>query len=99
METLSLFLPEQIEVSDDAPPPVRGTVPGILSSAEMIALWEKMGVFDVWEDRKAEIGIGKRFADNLEYARDLRERASYGCTNDFIYSARSGHRHLYRSGT
>lgn len=75
METHNLLLPEPIVFTEDGPPFVKGIAPGTLSGAEMIALWEKMGVFDVWEERKAEIGPGKRFADNLEYARDLRERA------------------------
>ena len=75
MDSLNLVIPEQIEFSDGASPSEKGIVPEVLSSAEMIALWEKMGVFEVWEDRKAVIGVGKRFADNLEYARDLRERA------------------------
>ena len=75
METQEVTLPEQIEFTDDGPPFVKGIVPGSLSGAEMIALWERTGVFDAWEDRKDEIGPGKRFADNLEYARDLRERA------------------------
>ena len=68
-------IPEVIEYTEDGPPFIKGIIPGTLSGAEMIALWEENGVFDVWEERKAQIGPGKRFADSAEYARHLREQA------------------------
>ena len=68
-------MPEQIEFTDDGPPFVKGIAPGTLSGAEIVALWDRNKIFDVWTHRKAQIGPGKPFADSSEYARHIREQA------------------------
>lgn len=47
-----------------------------MTGAELIAYWEREGVFDAFKERAAQIGPGKQFADSTEYVQHLREQSA-----------------------
>lgn len=55
---------------------LRGLPAQALSGAEIIALWERDGIFDAFAERATHIGPGKRFADSTEYVQYLREQSA-----------------------
>ncbi len=57
-------------------PFVKDIVPGRMSRAEILAYWEKNGVFEPWPQHE-EIGSGKKYADSTEYVQALRARTDY----------------------
>lgn len=46
-----------------------------LSGAEMIARWERAGVFDAFAYLNDLVGPGKKYKDSTEYAQAVREQA------------------------
>jgi hypothetical protein len=59
---------------EDMHPDVKAIVPGSMSGAEMIAYWEREGVFETFWSQYEDIGPGKRFADSTEYVQHMRRQ-------------------------
>lgn len=55
-------------------PAVKAIVPGSMSGAEMIAYWEREGVFETFWSQYEDIGPGKRFANSTEYVQHMRRQ-------------------------
>ncbi len=55
-------------------PAVQAIVPGSMSGAEMIAYWEREGVFETFWSQYEDIGPGKRFANSTEYVQHMRRQ-------------------------
>lgn len=69
--------PEESAISaNDNYPFVKDIAPGRMSSAEVLAYWEKNGVFEPWPQHE-EIGAGKKYADSTEYVQAMRARSDY----------------------
>lgn len=55
-------------------PAVQAIVPGSMSGAEMIAYWEREGVFEAFAYLNDLIGPGKQYADSTEYMLAMRRQ-------------------------
>ncbi len=55
-------------------PAVQAIVPGTMSGAEMIAYWEREGVFETFAYLNDLIGPGKQYADSTEYLHAMRRQ-------------------------
>jgi len=59
-------------------PAVQAIVPGSMSGAEMIAYWEREGVFETFAYLNDLIGPGKQYADSTEYMLAMRRQREQG---------------------
>ena len=60
----------------DIDPLVKDIVPGTMSGAEMLDLYERAGVFETFAFLNDLIGPGKQYADSTEYLLAMREEAA-----------------------
>lgn len=73
---------DKIEVSKAEPveiesyPFVKDITPGRMNRTEILAYWEKNGVFEPWPQHE-EIGSGKKYADSTGYVQAMRTRTDY----------------------
>ncbi len=56
---------------------IKAIVPGTMSGAEMIAYWEREGVFETFASLNDLIGPGKQYADSTEYMLAMRAEAAH----------------------